>query len=162
MALPDCRYCRRSFRPDPRIGEAQKVCGREACQLERRRATLRLWRVLHPENVKIHAQRGRAWAKANPDYWRDYRRDHPAYYQQDLFRRRQAYRKTRSRSSANEIAIADISRRKLAALEALQSRGLSANETSIDRRVELVVDYLVWKARSAKEVVMEVPPLGSG
>lgn len=160
MALPDCRYCRRPFRPDPRIGEAQKVCGRAACQRERRRATLRLWRVLHPENVKVHAQRGRAWAKANPDYWRDYRRDHPAYYQQDLFRRRQAYRAVHS--SANEIAIADISRRKLAALEALQGPNPSANETSINRRVELVVDYLVWKARSAKEIAMEVPALGSG
>lgn len=160
MVLPDCRHCSRSFRPDPRIGEAQKVCGRAACQRERRRATLRLWRVLHPENVKVHAQRGRAWAKANPDYWRNYRRDHPAYYQQDLFRRRQAWR--RARSSANEIAIADISRRKLAALEALQASNPSANETPIDRRVELVVDYLVWKARSAKEIVMEVPPVGSG
>ena len=103
-----------------------------------------------------------AWAKANPDYWRDYRRDHPTYYQQDLFRRRQAYRKAHARSSANEIAIADISRRKLAALEALQTPGFSANETSIDRRVELVVDYLVWKARSAKEVSMEVTGPGSG
>ena len=162
MVFPDCRYCGRLFRPDPRIGAAQKVCGREACQSERRRATLRLWRVLHPENVKIHAQRGRAWAKANPAYWRDYRRDHPVYYQQDLFRRRQAYRKTHARSSANEIAIADISRRKLAALEALLPPNLSANETSIDRRVELVVDYLVWKARSAKEVYMEVTGPGSG
>src|SRR6266487_1463796 len=160
MALPDCRQCRRSFRPDPRIGETQKVCGRAACQQERRRATLRLWRVLHPENVKVHAQRGRAWAKANPDYWRDYRRDHPAYYQQDLLRRRQAYRA--AHSSANEIAIADISRRKLAALEALQRPDPSANETPIHRRVELVVDYLVWKARSAKEIVMEVTPLGRG
>ena len=160
MTLPLCRYCRHSFRPDPRIGEAQKVCSQAACQRARRRAALRLWRVLHPENVRIHAKRGHAWAEANPDYWRRYRQEHPAYYQQDLFRRRQAYR--RERSSANETLIADISRRKLAALEALQTSGFSANETSIDRRVELVVDYLVWKARSAKEVVMEVPPLDSG
>ena len=160
MDQPRCRYCRRPFRPDPRIGEAQKVCGRADCQRTRRRATLRLWRGLHPENVKVHAKRGRAWTKANPDYWRRYRRDHPAYYQQDLLRRRQAYRE--ARSSANEIAIGDISRRKLAALEALQSPDLSANETSIDRRVAIVVDYLVWKARSAKEISMEVASPGSG
>lgn len=98
--------------------------------------------------------------EANPDYWRRYRREHPVYYQQDLLRRRKAYR--RGRSSANETLIADVSRRKLAALEALLPPNLSANETSIDRRVELVVDYLVWKARSAKEVSMEVPSSGSG
>ena len=160
MALPICRQCRGPFRPDPRIGEAQKVCSRVACQRSRRRVTLRLWRVLHPENVKVHAERGHAWAEANPDYWRRYRQEHPVYYQKDLLRRRKAYQQ--GRSSANEIAIADISRQKLAALEALQLPGFSANETSIDRRVELVVDYLVWKARSAKEVSMEVNSPGSG
>jgi hypothetical protein len=115
---------------------------------------------LHPENVRIHAKRGHAWVEANPDYWRRYRQEHPAYYQQDLLRRRKAYR--RGRSSANETLIADVSRRKLAALEAFLPPNLSANETSIDRRIELVVDYLVWKARSAKEVSMEVTSPGSG
>jgi len=71
----------------------------------------RLWRALYPDNVRIHAQRGRAWAKANPDYWRRWRRDHPGYYQRDLARRRKAYRE--ARSSANETAIAEISRQKL-------------------------------------------------
>ena len=160
MTLPLCRHCRCPFQPDPRIGEAQKVCSRAVCQRARRRAALRLWRVLHPENVRIHAKRGHAWAEANPDYWRRYRQEHPAYYQQDLFRRRGAY--WRGRSSAKETLIADVSRRKLAALEALLPPNLSANETSIDRRVELVVDYLVWKARSAKEVSMEVTSPGSG
>ena len=155
-----CLQCHRAFRPDGRVGEAQKTCSRSACQRARRRAALRLWRVLHPENVRIHAQRGRAWAKAHPDYWQRYRRDHPVYYQRDLARRRKTWRA--ERSSANEIAMGDISRRKLAALVALQGPVSSANETSIDRRVELVVDYLVWKARSAKEVSMEVTGPGSG
>ena len=160
MAIPVCRHCRRPFRPDPRIGELQRTCDRAVCQRARRRATLRLWRVLHPGNVRIHAQRGRAWAKAHSDYWRRYRHDHAVYYQRDLARRRKAYQA--ERSSANEIATADISRRKLAALEALQKPGFPANETPIDRRMELVVDYLVWKARSAKEIAMEVASPGNG
>jgi hypothetical protein len=160
MALPVCRHCRRPFRPDPRIGKSQKACSRVACQRARRRNTLRLWRILHPENVKVHAQRARAWTKAHAPYWRQYRRDHPAYYQRDLARRRKAYRS--AILSANEIAIAQISRRKLAALEALQAPVFSANETSIDRRINAVVDYLVWKARSAKEIAMEPAGPGSG
>jgi len=154
-----CRYCRRRFRAHPRTRKAQKICSRAACQRARRQATLRMWRALHPENVKVHAQRNRAWGKAHPAYWRAYRRDHPAYYRQDLRRRRRAYKA--ARSSANEIAIGDISRRKLAALEALQGEGSSANETSIPRRIALVVDYLVWRARSANEIAM-APEAGAG
>jgi len=111
-----------------------------------------MWRALHPDHVKVHAQRNRAWVKAHPKYWRRYRRNHAAYYRQDLLRRRRAYKAMRS--SANEIAIAEISRRKLKALEALQDQDSSANETSIPRRIELVVDYLVWRARSANEIAM--------
>ena len=149
MILPVCRYCHRSFRPNPRIGEAQKTCSREACQRARRRAKLRRWRALHPDRAQSPPAKMRAWAKAYPAYWRQYRRDHPAYYQQDLIRRRKAYR--RSCSSAKETLIAEVSRRKLEALVALQAPNLSAKETPIDCRVKVIVDYLVWKARSAKE-----------
>lgn len=154
MAIPLCRYCDRPFRPDPRIGEAQKVCGRSACQRARKRAKLRRWRTLHPDHAQSTSAKQQAWAKAYPDYWRQYRRSHPDYYERDLARRRKAYRS--ARSSAKETLIKDISRRKLEALETLQTPDVSAKETPIARRMELVVDYLVWKARSAKESPMEV------
>jgi hypothetical protein len=149
MDLPICRYCRRRFRPNPRIGEAQKVCSRKVCQRARKRAKLRHWLALHPDRAQSPPAKVHAWAEAYPDYWRQYRKGHPAYYQQDLARRRKAYR--RSLFSAKETLIDDISRRKLEALEALQPPNPSAKETPIHRRVEVVVDYLVWKARSAKE-----------
>ena len=155
-----CQQCGRPFRPDPRNGEIQKTCSRPKCQRARRRAALRLWRVLHPQNVKIHGQRDRARMTANPGYWRQYRQEHPAYYQQDLFRRRQAYRA--GLLSANETLMRDLSQRKLEALRALQVPSFSANETPIDRRVELVVDYLVWKARSAKEIPIDPVPADRG
>jgi hypothetical protein len=47
-------------------------------------------------------------------------------------------------------------------LEALQAKNSSANETSIPRRIELVVDYLVWKARSANEISIASKPLAGG
>lgn len=149
MPLPICRYCHRQFRPDPRIGQAQKICSRKVCQRARKRAKLRRWRSLHPDRAQSPAVKVRAWAKAYPNYWRQYRQGHSAYYQQDLARRRNVYR--RSRFSAKETLIDDISRRKLEALKSLQPPNPSAKETPIHRRVEVVVDYLVWKARSAKE-----------
>lgn len=48
-----CRVCRRWFRPDPRVGERQKTCGRSECQREWKR------------------QKDAQWRKNNPDYWRE-------------------------------------------------------------------------------------------
>lgn len=39
-----CRICRRWFRPHPRAGKRQRVCGAEACQRERHRRACRAWR----------------------------------------------------------------------------------------------------------------------
>lgn len=144
-----CRQCHRAFRPDPRIGAAQRTCSRKRCQRSRRRKALRLWRVLHPENVRIHAQRDQARAKANPGYWRHYRKAHPEYRAGDNERRRRARR--RAARAANETLIARISRRKFRALKAVQGPPGAANETSIHRRVSVVVDYLLWKERAANE-----------
>jgi len=155
-----CLQCDRSFQPDTRIGDAQRTCSREACQRMRKRAKLRRWRVLHPDRAQSHPSKARAWAKAFPDYWQQYRREHPDYRAHDNERRRQARR--RARRAAKETLIADISRRKLEALEALQSPDVSAKETPIDRRVEVVVDYLVWKERAAKESPMVLLPVHGG
>jgi hypothetical protein len=160
MGIPVCQQCRRRFRPDPRIGRAQKNCKRRRCQRARRRKALRRWRAVNPDCVKSYAQQAPAWAKAYPDYWQHYRRTHPDYYQRDLARRRQSCRA--ARFSANETSIKTIHRRKLETLKALQTSISSANETSIDRRVEVIVDYLLWKERSANEIAIEARWPGGG
>lgn len=50
-----CRICRRLFRPDPRVGERQRVCSDGPCQVQRR------------------AQTQARWRKRNPSYQRSYR-----------------------------------------------------------------------------------------
>src|SRR4051812_15965357 len=44
-----CRYCRKWFLPDSRVGERQRACSSEACQQQRRQHTQRDWRARHPD-----------------------------------------------------------------------------------------------------------------
>src|SRR5664279_4088661 len=43
-----CSICRRWFRPDPRVGGRQHVCGTPECQTERRQKTQARWRRRNP------------------------------------------------------------------------------------------------------------------
>jgi len=43
-----CSICRRWFRPDPRVGDRQHVCGKPECQTGRRRKTQARWRRRNP------------------------------------------------------------------------------------------------------------------
>jgi hypothetical protein len=51
MDLPKkkrCCVCRKSFRPDNRVRDRQRACGRESCQRQRRRETQARWRARNP------------------------------------------------------------------------------------------------------------------
>src|ERR1700686_3305141 len=43
-----CSICRRWFRPDPRVGDRQHVCGKPECQTGRRQKTQASWRRRNP------------------------------------------------------------------------------------------------------------------
>lgn len=43
-----CGKCRRWFEPDVRVGDRQRVCGREECQATRRQEGQADWRRRHP------------------------------------------------------------------------------------------------------------------
>jgi len=141
MASKDCRICGRLFRPDPRTGARQRVCGRARCQRERKRRKVRRWRARHLEGVKFHRVTQKLWAKAYPDYWRHYRAAHPAYRRREALRRAEAQR--RLRRSANETHWREIAVDKLRLIAELRGAGCSANETQIARRVEAIEDCLL-------------------
>jgi hypothetical protein len=44
-----CRYCRKWFRPDSRVGKRQFACDADACQEKRRAHTQLNWRTRHPD-----------------------------------------------------------------------------------------------------------------
>lgn len=108
---------------------------------------MRRWRTLHPKHTAAYRPKVRAWAKAYPDYWRQYRKNNRVYAERDNKRRRRAHRE--ARRAANVTAIASIFRRKLQDLTSLRSPESAANVTLMDRRINGIVDYLVWRDRAA-------------
>lgn len=78
MAHKLCACCGKSFDPRPQIPH-QAYCSSPACQ----RARKRQWQQdkVHSDPDYRDNQRDaqRAWLKRHPDYWRQYRHDHPDY-----------------------------------------------------------------------------------
>jgi hypothetical protein len=158
MNPPICVECGRAFQPDPRTADFQKVCGRPACRRARLRAKLRRWRALHPDCAIKGQAKVRAWAKAYPDYWQVYRKDHPTYVKADNERRRRAHESVKC--AANVTAIDSIARRKQETLAVLSGLKSAANVTAMDRRINGVVDYLI--SRDAAANVTPIAPTGDG
>ena len=49
-----CRICRRWFRPDSRVGDRQRACGKPECQKARRQKTQASWRARNPGYATAH------------------------------------------------------------------------------------------------------------
>ena len=49
-----CRICRRWFRPDNRVGDRQRACGKPECQKARRKKTQASWRARNPGYAAAH------------------------------------------------------------------------------------------------------------
>lgn len=49
-----CRICRRWFRPDNRVGDRQRACGKAGCQEARRQKTQASWRARNPGYATAH------------------------------------------------------------------------------------------------------------
>ena len=61
-----CSICRRWFRPDPRVGDRQHVCGRPECQTGRRRKTQASWRCRNPDYSAAYRLDQRAARSPSP------------------------------------------------------------------------------------------------
>jgi hypothetical protein len=49
-----CRFCRKWFRPDPRVGRRQRACSAPDCQRRRRAQTQADWRRRNPGYFAAH------------------------------------------------------------------------------------------------------------
>ena len=136
-----CAYCGDGFRPDPRTAKHQKSCGRSACRRARRRQKQRHWRARNPDYERSRLVKRQVWAKAYPDYYRQYRAAHPEYAVRDNLRRVAARR--RQKVSANVTALRQVVVEKAARLGAPRQPVLSANVTALSRRVEAIEDCLL-------------------
>ena len=61
-----CSICRRWFRPDPRVGERQHVCGKPQCQTGRRQKTQASWRRRNPDYAAAYRLDQRASRSPSP------------------------------------------------------------------------------------------------
>ena len=71
-----CRYCQKTFRPAP-YHPRQLVCSEPGCQRQRRNDYHRQKIASDPVYQQVCLESPRKWRRANPDYWKKYRQDHP-------------------------------------------------------------------------------------
>ena len=68
-----CEVCSRSFLPDARVGERQRVCQNLSCQQERKRRAQRNWLAQNPDAFAGRYEYLKDWLKAHPGYLKHYR-----------------------------------------------------------------------------------------
>ncbi len=100
MEFRQCQACQAPFRPRPQIAD-QCFCSAPACQRERRR----LWQVTKRHNDPDYRENQKrvqqAWAERPPDYWRNYRREHPEYTERNRAQQRQ---RAQDQAAAGQMA----------------------------------------------------------
>ena len=100
-----CRYCQQIFQPSI-YRPQQSVCSQPDCQ-RRRRSDYHGERI---RNDRSYAEDVRAsqkkWSQAHPDYWKQYRRQHPASVERNRKQQRQRDQKRRLLNLAkNNLAL---------------------------------------------------------
>lgn len=142
-----CAFCHRWYKPDPRTRKHQLACKKIACRKRRHAAADRSLRIKRPrppgDNWKLKI---RAWARNYPYYWRQYRKAHPEYVERDNRRRSLSAKKARAFRKTD--AMRQISVEKIRSIRDLGA-GCSAKADAIGRRVEGIMDYLLWTVEKA-------------
>lgn len=90
-----CAVCRKSFKPHPRLGDRQQLCGADEC----RRVYLRLYRRryrLRNIQAECDCQEKRKQTRA-AGYWCDYRATHPEYQARERINARLRLKRNRAR-----------------------------------------------------------------
>ena len=143
-----CSICGRWYRPDKRTRQHQTCCSKASCKKKRKARANKSWRTRHHGYDESRRLKKRDWAQKNDDYWRRYRQEHPEYRARDN-RRRQASR-DRVKRAANQDTIREKAVEKLRSIPLCEPE-YAANQDVMDRRVDELVSYLLWKERAARQ-----------
>lgn len=100
--------CRRLFLPNPRV-KNQRYCNREECQRVRRRLWQREKMRSDPDYRANQQDCQKRWRKQNPDYWRQYRMEHPQYVERNRLLQRKRDKKRRVQNLAKMDALERVS-----------------------------------------------------
>ena len=143
-----CSMCGRWYRPDTRTKKHQTCCGKTSCRKKRKARTNKSWRTRHPGYDKSRRLKKRDWAQKNGNYWRRYRQEHPEYRAQEK-QRMQASR-DRAKNVANQDAIGTIFVEKLKHIQSDEPKNV-ANQDVMARRINSLIECLVWKVLVARQ-----------
>jgi len=142
-----CEICHQWFSPHPRAPH-QRCCSKLACQKKRKARADKNWWSKNPDYGKSRKPKIRTWAKEYPNYWSKYRRKHPDYAKKERRRRRSAHK--RAKSAAKQDAVRQIAVEKLESIMDLEPQN-AAKQDAVHRRLNGIVDYLIWKESAAKQ-----------
>jgi hypothetical protein len=90
-------HCKRLFTPDPRV-KNQHYCAEKDCQRARKRKWQKEKLAADPDYKANQRDCQREWHQRQPDYYKKYRQNHPAYCQRNTLL--QGYRNTKARMIA--------------------------------------------------------------
>jgi hypothetical protein len=102
-----CRYCERTFQPS-KYQPAQSVCGDSGCQRRRRAEYHRQKIVADPVYRQVCQDSPQKWRSRNPDYWRQYRRQHPTAVERNRQQQHVRDQKRRLLDLANNNSVLDL------------------------------------------------------
>ena len=100
-----CKACGTAFQPHPKV-QNQTYCSSPECQRERRRLWQQKKRRDDADYRDNDVRARKAWATENPEYWKRYRDENPAYAQRNRNLQQQRNQNLRASVIANE----DVSR----------------------------------------------------
>ena len=104
-----CAGCGEAFWPRPQVPH-QLYCSAAGCQRTRRRCWQQGKRQSDADYRENQARAQRAWAQGHRDYWREYRRTHPEYCENNRRGARQRQRVRRVARFAKMDASTPLSR----------------------------------------------------
>lgn len=77
-----CAHCGCPLDLNPRV-KNQRYCGKKECQRARKRLWQKAKMATDPDYRANQQECNKAWRGRNPDYWRNYRKNHPRYVERN-------------------------------------------------------------------------------
>jgi hypothetical protein len=99
--MKTCFHCKKKFSPHPAV-KKQRYCGSADCRRARKRTWQKQKLASDPDYRENQAAAQRVWCKKNRDYWRRYRKTHPACLEQNRLRQRERNRQRRMIAKMDE------------------------------------------------------------
>ena len=151
-----CRYCERIFQPS-KYRPAQTVCSEPECQRRRRADYHRQKMAADPVYRQVCRDSPQKWRSRNPDYWRQYREQHPAAVERNRRRQHVRDQKRRLRDLANNNSVFDL-KHSAAGVWLLGSGLQDLANNNVARAQVWVLEALPLRKSPASESCKQQPP----